>query len=334
MANDEKWKWIVMIKKNLLIASIGLFAVGELQCLEQTDWRLTSTLGLSHDANVNNGLHDEDQVSDNIVSFSTDLAHFYDLSASSLLTYKVQFDAERFEQLGGLNWFSVAADIQYSWQDQFGFLAPFYNVSLNVKRLDSDDASRDSNIILLQTMATKRLTSKVTARLGYSYSNRTSGHRVYEQEQHKVFGNVDYLLNQTTTFYTIFSYRKGDIYSAARVSGCGELTEHRRRAQSTLVSKRAESIKSILSHHDINEGYELAPYAKAIWPDQGFNQSLCGDWYGYRLDAKTMTFDLGVSYLLTPSLTLDASYLFADSEVTDDYSYQRDIVKAVMMYQF
>ncbi|MDC2890446.1 hypothetical protein [Psychrosphaera algicola] len=179
---------------------------------------------------------------------------------------------------------------------------------MTYKHKEFDSAGRTSDILSFQAFATRRISTDFTGRLGYQYTNVTAGNAVFDNSEHRLFANVDYLWSRELVAYLTASVISGDVYSVAQATFCNGLT--------------ADDI------------YPLISESKAIWRDDSFNQHFCGDWFAYRLAATTTSLALGVNYALSHKYSVDISATAIDSSASDWVEYQRMLVRASLLVRF
>ena len=291
----------------LSLVGLSLFCTDSL-AKGPKNWSVNLDTGGYYDSNVGKAKRLRDTVEDEVAYINADWQYTWQPSAGTLLSWRLLGEAERFDTLETLNNQSYGTAIAFSWQNSFGFLAPFYRASLSAKRLESDSPGRSSDIVEFQAFATKRLTTDMTGRLGYQYDSVRAEHEVFDNDQHRVFANLDYIWSQDLVTYFTASYAQGNIYSVAQGGFCNGLA--------------ADDI------------YPLIKYSEVIWRDKSFNQHFCGDWFAYRLEADTQTYALGFNYALSHQYSLDVSATYIDSQVSDNVDYQRELIRAGILVRF
>ena len=271
-------------------------------------WSLTVDAGGYYDSNVGKAKLLRDTVEDEVAYLDANWQYVFRPSMGTLVTFSLLADAEQFDTLDTQNNYAYGAGLAFSWQNNFGFLAPFYRASLNVKQRESESPGRSSEALEFQFFATRRITTDITGRLGYQFDKEEAEHSVFDNEQHRVFLNFDYTLTDNLLSYFTASYMEGNIYSIAQGTFCNGLA--------------ADDI------------YPLIKYSEVIWRDKSFNQHFCGDWFAYRLAADTTTYNLGFNYALSHKYSFDVSMTYVDSQVADSIDYQREIVRAGLLMKF
>ncbi|MBU2883048.1 hypothetical protein KO525_03835 [Psychrosphaera sp. B3R10] len=300
----SKSKSRVCVAATLLVAcfSSAVNAAGE-----ERNWSIDADIGSFYDSNVGKAKFLRDTVEDEVVQLNGRFQYRWE-SNKSLLSVSALAESEFYDTVDTLNSLTAGVEVAYSWQNSFGFLAPFYRASLTYKHKEFDSAGRTSDILSFQAFATRRISTDFTGRLGYQYTNVTAGNAVFDNSEHRLFANVDYLWSRELVAYLTASVISGDVYSVAQATFCNGLT--------------ADDI------------YPLISESKAIWRDDSFNQHFCGDWFAYRLAATTTSLALGVNYALSHKYSVDISATAIDSSASDWVEYQRMLVRASLLVRF
>jgi hypothetical protein len=302
----------------------------------QKDWVINLDAGVSHDSNINSGLYGSDELDDNSFYVMASGDYFIETSEMSLLTTRVLLESEQYDTFSGLSGLSVGGQLAFSWQNELGFLAPFYRASLEVKLVEAEDHDREGVAYKAQIMGTKRITSKITARAGLVWQDMVADQDAYSVNQKKVFGNVDYMWDGDLTFYGVATYAIGDIATTAQTVAC----EAGAKANNLVASQSrplAMNWSGVLDHHVLGEDGEtfyLSEIAKSHVDDHVFTEALCGEWTAFKVEADTLSYTLGGNYSLNSNLSVDVSFTGAESKVEDDYKYKRQLVRAGILYQF
>lgn len=247
-------------------------------------------------------------MADEVLSVNGRLQYKWQPTQMSLFTVSGLAETELYDTLDTLN--STAAGLEFgvSWQNRFGFLAPFYRASLTFKHKAFDSEARTTDSATLQIFVTQRLTTDFTGRLGYQLTEEQAGHVVFDKSEHRLFGNIDYIWSKDLVAYFTASLMQGDIYSVAQATFCNGLA--------------ADDIYPFIRESDF------------IWRDKAFNQHFCGDWFAYRLSATTTTYALGVNYALSNKYSVDVSATAIDSQASEWVEYQRMLVRASLLVRF
>ena len=297
------------IKNGMILTSILLSVCsGEVQAAKPKNWRLNMDVGGFHDSNLGKAKLTRDTVEDEVAYVDLNWQYNWQPSMGTLISFRLLGQAQEFDTVNSFNNQSYGGEIALSWQNSYGYLAPFFRASLTAKHTDSDAMGRTSDAIEFQTFATKRLTTSITGRLGYQVKQVEADHEVFDNEEHRIFANFDYSWSQDLISYFTASYLEGNIYSIAQGTFCNGLV--------------ADDI------------YPFIKYAEVIWRDKSFNRHFCGDWFAYRMEAETQTYTFGFNYALSHKYSLDVSATYVDSRVSDSVDYQREIIRAGLLVRF
>lgn len=294
--------------RNVLLTSVLLAAANSYAAAEASPWSVNFDGGGYVDSNLSKALWTRDTVEDEVAYLNANLVYEWEPTRKSLLSASIIAEAEQFDTVTALNSVSYGGELALGWQNDFGFLSPFYRLSLKAMRKESDNEARSADIYNVQAFATRRITTKITGRLGYNYKVHEAEHEVFDVEEQRLFLNFDYIWTGRFVTYLTAGYGEGDIYSVAQGTFCNGLA--------------ADDI------------YPFIKYSKVIWRDSGFNQHFCGDWFAYRMQADTQTYTFGFNYAYDHRISFDVSYLDVDSEVSDGIKYERQIIRAGMLMRF
>lgn len=287
----------------LALTPLNLWAAGE-----KPNWSIDADIGSFYDSNVGKAKLTRDTVEDEVIYANGQFQYRWEPDFSSLLSLSALAESEVYDTIDSLNSISAGVELAYSWQNSFGFLAPFYRASLTYKHKSVDSVGRTSDTLSFQAFATRRISTDFTARIGYQYTDSSAEHEVFDNKEHRLFANIDYIWSRQLVAYFTASVLDGDIYSVSQATFCNGLA--------------ADDI------------YPLIRESKTIWRDQSFNQHFCGDWIAYRLSATTTTFALGVNYAISQKYSIDVSATTIDSQVSDAVDYQRMLMRASLLVRF
>lgn len=201
----------------LFLASLKLYAA------PPSNWSISADVGSFYDSNVGKAKFQRDTVADEVLSVNGRLQYKWQPTQMSLFTVSGLAETELYDTLDTLN--STAAGVEFgvSWQNRFGFLAPFYRASLTFKHKAFDSEARTTDSATLQIFVTQRLTTDFTGRLGYQLTEEQAGHVVFDKSEHRLFGNIDYIWSKDLVAYFTASLMQGDIYSVAQATFCNGL---------------------------------------------------------------------------------------------------------------
>lgn len=302
LAKQSNRNFICVVTSTILaLISTNLWADGH------RNWSIHADVGSFYDSNVGKAQRLRDTVEDEVIYANGQFQYTIEPSRKSLLTLGALVETQKYDTLTALDSFVTGLSVAYSWQNDFGFSAPFYRSSLTYKH-EEQGAGRSSDSIKFQTFVTRRISTDFTGRLGYEFNNVMAQNEVFDNAEHRVFANLDYDWSQTLVSYFTASVINGDIYSVAQVSFCNGL------AADDIYPVIRDSLK--------------------LWRDKAFNQHFCGDWFAYRLEAVTQTYALGVNYAINHKYSVDVSSTWIDSTASKWVDYQRLFLRASLLVRF
>lgn len=271
-------------------------------------WFVSLDTGGFYDSNLTNASRNRDTVEDEgyFVNFSLDKD--WEPTRFSLLTATVIAETERYDTVSEFNSSSFGGELSYSWQNRFGFLSPFYKVSVGLLEKYADYDDLDGNKYYFQAVVNRRVLDSLTAHAGYRYEVMDAEEEVFSTKEHKVFLNLEYFIGKRMAAYATAGYKTGDVVSSAQGVFCNGLPA--------------------------TDIYPLIKYSDVIETNHALNSHFCGDWFSYRLDADTTSLTLGVNYQFNLGVSFDLSALLVNSEVSDQIEYQREIYRAGIVVGF
>lgn len=282
---------------------IALFAVLPFTVYggDASHWFSDLDLTLLHDDNVGLAQFRRDIVADNRFNASLALGFNHVLDAQHAITGKVMIEQARYHELEELAWRDIGVEGHFRWQPRFGFSAPFYSLLVRVSDRRSAVVQRDLEQALVQAYRSQRFSDRLTLTVGAEYRRDHAEHETFDGEQSRLFLNADYTLTDRWTGYAMVSVAEGDVTTSVQYHLC----------DGTMV----DSADALLAA------------AKVYEPDQAFVAQFCGDWYAYRLHAKTASVVLGFNRMMDERSSWDMAAVYAKSAASDDdvqaLDYQR-----------
>jgi hypothetical protein len=298
---------------NRFISATALIAVlsasGSAWALKE-DLRFDGSIMQSWDDNQSQAQFDRDKVEDNALQVNGNLGWEKTIFSRSLIVLSGFAEYEMMDEVSPLDRLSIGLKGVYRWQPSSAFTAPLIEFNLSYQDDDYDEDSRDSGVLQSQLFVTRRLTDRITATAGLQYRKRDSAGSVWDLEDYRLFINGDYLLNQSAALYVTYSYNDGDTFSSAQRSFCN-----------------GASATDILP---------LIDAATAVEADQAYNDTFCGDWLAYRIDAQAHIGVAGVNYALSHNTSLDFSIVQASVVESNEreVEYDRRLIRASIMRRF
>ncbi len=287
-----------------LVLSLGMPRV----CLaEAPSWFLDTELTVGYDDNLSQAERERDTIEDHFVEGQLGLIYNHRINNHAATSLKGFLSGQAYETARSLSRGSAGVEWSLRFQPSFGFLSPFYRLSVSAQMDEYEAEQRDSDVIKAQFVATKRITDKFTSSLGAEYRYRDSDGSVWDTEDARAFINGDLMLTKHLAFYSTYSFMAGDVVSSAQVRFCNGLV--------------ADDI------------YGLIQSSTALERDEGLSEDFCGDWVAYRLDATAHTIMTGLNYGMG-RWSLDASMLWASINGEGDNDYYRRIYRLSVLARF
>lgn len=262
------------------------------------------------DDNQSQAQYERDQVEDRAVIVGGRVGVSHETGSHSLLQGTLFLEFEDVVKIDALNRGSAGLKGAWRWQPSSAFTAPVVEFNLSYQEDNYNEDARDSGVITSQLFVTRRLTDRITATLGAQYRSRDSDGSVWDLEDYRGFINVDYLLKSSLALYATYSHTTGDSFSSAQRTYCSG-------APATTI-------------------LPLINAATAIEPDGAYNDSLCGDWVAYRIDARTDAAVVGVNYAISHETSLDFSVLdvHVEEKNDDNIYYDRTLIRVSLLKRF
>lgn len=296
-------RFISLASLSMLLASGSAWALKE-------DLRFDGSLTQSWDDNQSQAQFERDKIEDNSVTVNGSLGWEKMIFSQSLMVFSGFVEYEKMDEVSPLDRLSVGLKGAYRWQPSSAFTAPLVEFNVSYQDDDYGEDSRDSGLLESQLFVTRRLTDRVTATAGLQYRMRDSAGTVWDLEDYRFFLNGDYLINQSAALYVTYSYNDGETFSSAQRSFCN-----------------GANAVDILP---------LIDASTAVEADQAYNDTFCGDWIAYRIDAQAHVGVVGVNYALSHNTSLDFSIVQASVVESNDkeVEYDRRLIRASIMRRF
>ena len=262
-----------------------------------------------HEDNITR-TYKSDGVSDEIASisigggYSTKIRDNAQLIVSGYLIYN------KHNEWDALDSFGVSLGIDYTVQPDISYNSPWYNVKFTATNLEySDSDPREGLLLNTDLSVNKRMTTELTAHLGYRYkdmvfvnkpTSEERAHAAFDTDSHEIYLGLDYALPRSIYLFSEIGFRRGDIRST--VSG----------GLGTGQKYDAETIDPIFD----------PPCTRR-----------CTFSYAYRQRGDTQLGTVGVSFPVSNVyIDLSASYFRAEGENGKDY--EDVLIKLGMIWNF
>ena len=268
------------------------------------------SLDYLHDDNIGRAELEGDVLEDNIVTLSGSLNMPRLLGSRSglLNSFRLEYAAQtEWEDLSAL---TASAASTFRYQPGAAFSAPWYEAQLVAALTQHHDSDiRDGGRLRLNLAVGSDFTDRLVGRLGYRYELRRAWEgEVFDLDNHRFSGSLDYGVNDWVTLYGTFAWQTGEVVSTA--------------------TPRPQVLNASEARH-LDEALSERPLGAAR-----VGNFFEGDRVAYRLDADTITGELGLNVALSRKLALDLSALHFQAYGDGDNDYDGLQLRAGILYRF
>jgi hypothetical protein len=252
-----------------------------------------------YDDNASRGLYDADRKADNILSLEGSATRSMLLGARSGAVFRAAARYSHFTEFGDLS--NLALTGRAAWRIQPGneFSSPVFEISGNLAWLQHADSElRDGTILTLEASTGSYVTDRVRLGGGFGLEQREGGGTagLYDLSTYRFWATLDYRFGVRNTAYARLQQVAGDhVFCSITVSG-------------------------------------LSP----VWElDTALASGLGRPADCYRLDAKTLLWDIGVNFPMSGPRTLDFSLTSYTSKAdAGGLKYDGMLLRASYLYRF
>ncbi len=223
----------------------------------------------TRDDNASRGLYDADRKADNILSLEGSATRSMLLGPRSGAVFRASARYSQFTEFKDLS--NLALTGRAAWRIQPGseFSSPFFELAGNLVWLQhADSESRDGTIVSLEASTGSHVTDRVRLGAGFGLDKRDGGGTagLYDLSTNRLWATMDYRFGLRNTAYVRLQRLAGDhVFCSITVSG-------------------------------------LSP----VWePDPALASGLGRAADCYRLEATTLSWDIGFNYPLSGNRALD-----------------------------
>ena len=254
---------------------------------------------LTHDDNASRGLYDADRKADNILSLEGSATRSLLLGPRSGAVFRAAARYSQYLEFKDLS--NLALSGRAAWRVQPGleFNSPFFEIAGSLAWLrHSDSELRDGTIVSLEASTGSHVTDRVRLGAGLGLDRREGGGTagLYDLSTTRLWATMDYRFGVRNTAYARLQHVAGDhVFCSITVSG-------------------------------------LSP----VWePDQALASGLGRFADCYRLDAKTLSWDIGLNYPLSGTRALDfALTSYSSKSDAGGLKYDGMLLRASYFYRF
>ena len=254
---------------------------------------------LTHDDNASRGLYDADRKADNILSLEGSATRSLLLGPRSGAVFRAAARYSQYLEFKDLS--NLALSGRAAWRVQPGleFNSPFFEIAGSLAWLrHSDSELRDGTIVSLEASTGSHVTDRVRLGAGLGLDRRAGGGTagLYDLSTTRLWATMDYRFGVRNTAYARLQQVAGDhVFCSITVSALSPVWE----LDNALAS-------------GLGRGADC-----------------------YRLDAKTLAWDIGLNYPLSGSRALDFSLTsYTSKSDAGGLKYDGMLLRASYLYRF
>jgi len=254
---------------------------------------------LTHDDNASRGLYDADRKADNILSLEGSATRSLLLGPRSGAVFRAAARYSQYLEFKDLS--NLALSGRAAWRVQPGleFNSPFFEIAGSLAWLrHSDSELRDGTIVSLEASTGSHVTDRVRLGAGLGLDRRAGGGTagLYDLSTTRLWATMDYRFGVRNTAYARLQQVAGDhVFSSIPARGLS-----------------------------------------GVWElDPALTSGLGVPGNSYRLDAKTLAWDIGLNYPLSGSRALDFSLTsYTSKSDAGGLKYDGMLLRASYLYRF
>jgi len=274
-----------------------------------TEWNFDLALTLLRNDNIGRAQKERDIISDNSAKFFLSAGYDIDFGLSRIYTLSTFVEKESFEVIKGMEHTTVGASINYQWQPDIEEPdTASYQLNLSVQDDDFTSDQRDSTTSIAILSVSKPISDNISLSAGYEYRQRDSESNVFDLNTQQVFLSADYFINQDWTLYAAYNQTEGPTWSTVQSEFCNGVVA--------------------------TDIYPIVSWSNELEFDQAFNDSLCGNWVTYQLDATTQTLTAGVNWFMSDTFSLDFSTTQVEVDASGSNEYSSKVYTLVLSARF
>jgi len=285
------------MKRITAIAAVLLLAAPLAPAVAAEGTRYGLDAEFTHDDNASRGYYDADRKADNILALEGSATRSRLLGLRSGAVFRATARYSRFNVFGDLSNLALTGRAAWRIQPGMGFSSPFFEIAGNLAWLrHADSELRDGTIVSLEASTGSHLTDRVRLGAGFGVDQRDGGGGgLYDLSTNRFWATLDYRFGVRNTAYARLMQVAGDHVFCSLTVGLWPAWE----LDPALAS-----------------GLGRAPEC-------------------YRLDAKTLLWDIGLNYPLSGNRSLDfALTSYTSKSDASGLKYDGMMLRASFLYRF
>lgn len=236
---------------------------------------------------------------DLITRIDVNARYSLNFSLNRALIFTGRLVGERYRDYDGVSSTQAGLEAEYRFRTRDGFTAPVYSFYISGTQADYKTDIRDGGTLEYGLRVRRRFTDRIAVVAGAGQYKRTADGRVFDLEQTRYFGYLDYRVTNRFQAYLAYYYIDGDTYSissmAPAVYGSGYVYE-RDPAFSEVVTRWAYRVnaRTDIIRLGLNIGIDRGNSIDISVDDIGSEASNSGG-YGYGYGSSALTYDTTVA---------------------------------------
>lgn len=256
--------------------------------------RITGEIGYGYDSNANRARRGGDERESQQARAALAADSTWALSNTTGVLLQGGVESQQDFDYSGLSNVKLTGLARVFYRANGGFYTPTFVLTGAAAYWDFGSRQRDSAEYRASSHLTEQLTTRISARLGFSAVWREARGAVFDLDSRSVLLDIDWNLYPRLALYLGYQYREGDLISTATIPA--------------------------------------APAAaRASAPDDAFK--IPGD-IVFRVAADAQVGTLGFNYALSPQFSLDVQGQFIEAEADLGTRYERWLNVAGLLFRF
>jgi hypothetical protein len=256
--------------------------------------RVSGELGYGYDSNANRARRGGSERESQQARGALALDSAWRLSDTLAVLLQGSFEGQHDFEFDGLTNGKLTGLARLFYRANGRFYTPAFTLTGAAAHWDFNSRQRDSAEYRASTHLSERITTRISARLGFSAVWCEARGAVFDLQARSGLLDFDWNLQPRLTLYFGYQYREGDLVATATTPA--------------------------------------APAGvKAYEPDDAFG--IAGD-LAYRIAADAQIGTLGFNYALSPTLALDVQGQFVEAEADLGTHYERWLSTAGLLFRF